>query len=148
MSCLNWGRGAERDLLVGMGMAGGDGCGDFYPPLRKSVENAERESFLNTRCSWSAQGVVRMEVDETVGLGLGKGVQRCGRSYAPWEQILFPYSSAAMMLSRAFMPRKERLFVSLGRNAHWKKVAVASAGNCLLLPEWGALTEWGSPSGT
>jgi len=30
-------------------MAGGDGCGDFPPPLRKSVENAERESFLNTR---------------------------------------------------------------------------------------------------
>lgn len=68
-----------------------------------------------------------------LGWVLGKGVQCCGRSYALWEQILFPYSSAAMMLSRAFMPRKERLFVSLGRNAHWKKVAVASAGNCLLL---------------
>ena len=63
-------------------MAGGDGCGDFSPPLRKSVENAERESFLNTRyCSWSAQGVVWMEVDETAGLGFGEG------SAVLWEKL-------------------------------------------------------------
>lgn len=84
------------------------------------------------------------EVGETVGLGLGKGVQCYGRSDAPWEQILFPYSICEDA-DDGFMPHKQRLFISLGRNAHWQRslLPLQGAAHCPLngghslgFPQW------------